>query len=286
MRRIITLLIGGAIACSMVPAVASGATTVPFSGTWSSIDVDGSLQYLSIEKSTAPKVSLVDAYAGYCASHGARSTVFVGAGTGTFASSTALRVTMTIASCESFKVPLSSFAGLTYRYSPVAATLRDSFGITWYRYPPGPTVAHHVAGNFIGSVGNAAFTSMYLFQVDAAPGGALESGYYTSEAMTGPPEWAPSRTQATVDTIRFFTAASGAPAAELTGWECLLARAPAGTGLVGTCGHYRVIVTDGSSIGVKDTFCGGKADVTDPNDPMYCPYVWSVDKGDIRIYGG
>ena len=65
----------------------------------------------------------------------------------------------------------------------------------------------------------------------------------------------------------------------------MLARAASGLDPIGTCGHYRVIVTDGSSIGAKDTFCGGKADATDPKDPLYCPYVWNVDKGDIRIYG-
>ena len=55
---------------------------------------------------------------------------------------------------------------------------------------------------------------------------------------------------------------------------------------VGTCGHYRVIVTDGASKGLTDTFCGGHADVTAVNDPRYCPYVWRVDKGDIRIWSG
>jgi hypothetical protein len=38
--------------------------------------------------------------------------------------------------------------------------------------------------------------------------------------------------------------------------------------------------------GLADTFCGGKADVTDPNAPLYCPYVWTVEKGDIRTYSG
>ena len=71
-----------------------------------------------------------------------------------------------------------------------------------------------------------------------------------------------------------------------TGWECLLAKASAGTDPVGTCIHYRVIVTDGASKGLADTFCGGKADVTTVNDPLYCPYVWKVDKGNIRIWSG
>ena len=150
------------------------------------------------------------------------------------------------------------------------------------------TVAsRHVAGNFSGSASAVpSLTGMFLFQVDAAPNGALRSGWYTLDNMTGSAEWLGSRTQGTVDTIRFFTAASGAQAAEFTGWECLLTRAPAGPDPVGTCGHYRVIVTDGASRGLADTFCGGRADVSDPSDPMYCPYVYTVDKGDIRIYSG
>ena len=50
-----------------------------------------------------------------------------------------------------------------------------------------------------------------------------------------------------------------------------------------TAPSHRIIVTDGASRGLADTFCGGKADVTDPNDPLYFPYVWRVEKGDIRI---
>jgi hypothetical protein len=147
--------------------------------------------------------------------------------------------------------------------------------------------SRHVAGNFLGSASEVpSITGMFLFEVNAGPTGALQSGWYTTNNTGGPAEWLGSRTQATVDTIRFFTAASGAPAAEFTGWECLLTRAPAGPDPIGTCGHYRIIVTDGASVGLADTFCGGKADVTDPSQPLYCPYVYKIDKGDIRIYSG
>ena len=148
--------------------------------------------------------------------------------------------------------------------------------------------ARHVAGNFFGHAGNGADGSwhgMSLFQIDATPAGALRFGYYTT-TLTAPAEWAGTRTQGTVDTLRFFTAASGAPAAEFTSWECLLAKGAGATDPLGTCDHYRIIVTDGASVGLADTFCGGKADVSDPNQPDYCPYVWSVEKGDIRIYSG
>jgi hypothetical protein len=143
----------------------------------------------------------------------------------------------------------------------------------------------HVAGTFIGSYHtDPAATAMGRLQVDATATGALRDGSYEFSSMTG--AYAGTQTQGTVDTVRFFTAASGAPAAEITGWECLLAKAPAGTDPVGTCIHYRVIVTDGASKGLTDTFCGGKADVTAVTDPLYCPYVWKVDKGNIRIWSG
>ena len=283
MRRVLSALAGAALLMSTIP-VAAGATPAPFSGTWTSIDTfDGSVQFLSITNSAKPTISLVDTYASYCATHGAPSTFFAGSGTGVFKSTTQLAVSMGKAACASFKVPLSIFAGLKYTYAAGPNTLTDTFGVTWHPYR---AASRHVAGNFVGTSGDPVITAMFLFEVNAGPTAALQSGYYTFNAMTGPADWAGARTQATVDTIRFFTAGSGAPAAEFTGWECLLAKAPAAPDPVGTCSHYRIIVTDGASLGLADTFCGGKADVTDPNAPLYCPYVWKVDKGDIRIYSG
>ncbi len=145
----------------------------------------------------------------------------------------------------------------------------------------------HVAGTFIGSLlVDPAATSMFRLQVDATATGALRDGYYESSSMTGDDAWAGNQTRGTVDTVRFFTATSGAPAAEITGWECLLVAGPASSDPLGNCSHYRVIVTDGASKGLTDTFCGGHADVTAVNDRMYCPYVFHVDKGDIRIWSG
>jgi hypothetical protein len=144
----------------------------------------------------------------------------------------------------------------------------------------------HVAGTFIGSVTSPAGTAMFRLEVDATATGALLDGSYESAGYSGPDAWAGNQTRGTVDTVRFFTAASGAPAAEITGWECLLIAGPASTDPVGTCANYRVIVTDGASKGLADTFCGGHAEVTTISDPLYCPYVWKVDKGNIRIWSG
>ena len=65
-------------------------------------------------------------------------------------------------------------------------------------------------------------------------------------------------TQATVESVRFFKAASGAPAAEFSGHECVLA-APNGAD-IGKCPWYHIIVTDGASIHKPDTFCGGRCE--------------------------
>lgn len=284
MRRVLSALAGAALVMSVGPLVAGAASPVPFSGTWTSIDVDGSVQYVSIKKSATPTVTLVDTYASYCAKHGALSTFFVGTGVGTFKGTTDLYVKVGRAACESFKVPLTMLAGLRFTYSAGSNTLTDNNGLIWYPYPA--VASRHVAGNFVGSAGIPAITAMFLIDAKAGPTGGLQSGQYRFNAMTGPAEWAGSATQATVDTIRFFSAASGAPAVEFTGWECVLAKAPAAPDPVGTCSHYRIIVSDGAPLGLADTFCGGKADVTDPNDPLYCPYVWKVEKGDIRIYSG
>jgi len=282
MRRMLSLLIGAAVVLAILPVAAGATTPVPFSGTWTSIDTfDGSVQYLSVKNSTKPTVTLTDTYASYCATHGAASTLFVGAGTGTFKGGTQLLVKVTRAACGSFKVPLSVLAGLKYTYAAGTNTLTDTYEVVWYPYPTG--TSRHVAGNFVGSVADPVINAMFLFEVNAGPTGALQSGYYTFNGMGATAGWGTNRSQATVDTIRFFTAASGAPAAEFTGWECLLATTD---GVVGTCSHYRIIATDGASVGLADTFCGGKADTTDPNDPLYCPYVWKVDKGDIRIHSG
>ncbi len=69
----------------------------------------------------------------------------------------------------------------------------------------------HVAGTFIGSVSDPAGTAMFRLEVDATATGALLDGSYEFSAMTGAGDWAGNQTQGTVDTVRFFTAASGAP---------------------------------------------------------------------------
>jgi hypothetical protein len=145
--------------------------------------------------------------------------------------------------------------------------------------------ARHISANFLGTV-NGAVTGMVYLDVTAAPNGTLRSGIYTQTAVAGSDFWVGNRTQMTIETLRWFTAPSGAPGAEITGWECVLAKGTADPNPVGSCGHSRIILTDGASKGIPDTWCGGMADVTDPANPQYCPFVSTISKGDIRIWTG
>lgn len=132
-----------------------------------------------------------------------------------------------------------------------------------------PVPPRHVEGSFV-TLGDP-YSATFLFEVRASATSRVEFGYYQFEMMKGPAEQMPWRSQATVRTVRFFKAASGAPAAEFTGRECALEGA-----LVGTCPWYHIIVTDGQSVGKPDTFCGAQV-------ATEC-HVWKVSNGDIRIY--
>ena len=274
MRRALCVLVGLALALSMIPVTAGAVSPAPFSGTWTSIDVDGSVQFLSVTKSTKPRVILVDTYASYCAKHGAQSTLFTGSGTGTFKSSTQLAVSIGKAACDAFKVPLGTFAGLKYTYIRGPNTLTDTWGVTWYPYPAVPS--RRLAGNVIAKAsGDASLTAMLQLEVQTGPTGEVQYGYYRWEGMTP----TLSRMQATVDSVRFFTDASGALAADFTGKECNLSPTVDPGYPTGACRWYHVVVTDGSRVGLPDTFCGG----TDQGNPTACPFKYDVVGGAIRI---
>ena len=135
-----------------------------------------------------------------------------------------------------------------------------------------PAAPRHVEGSF-SSLGDTN-SGTFLFEVRASAASRVEFGYYQNERMKGPAGEMPWRSQATVETVRFFKAASGAPAAELTGHECALASSV--SALVGTCPWYHIIVTDGASIHQPDTFCGAQVKTE-------C-HAWTPTYGDIRIY--
>lgn len=275
MRRVVSALVGATLVLSMIPVAAEAASPDPFSGTWTSIDVDGSAQFLSIGKTASPKVAFIDTYASYCATHGAASTLFVGTGTGTFKSGTVLAVKIGSATCGSFKVPMSVFAGLKYTYAVGPNTLRDTFGVTWYPYPA--VAARHLAGNVIAKYhDDASITAMLQFEVQTGPSGDVQYGFYRFEGMTP----VLNRSQATIDRVRFFTDASGAQAADFSGKECNLSPSVDPNYPTGACGWYHIVVTDGSRVGLPDTFCGD----TDQGNPSACPFKFDIVGGAIRIH--
>ena len=275
MRRVTSALVGAALILSMIPVGAGAASPTPFSGTWTSIDTfDGSAQFLSIGRGASPSVVLIDTYASYCVTHHASSTVFVGTGIGALSGSTGLAVRMRTAACASFRVPLSIFAGLKYTYSAAPNTLTDTFGVTWYPYPA--LAVREVTGNVIAKYhDNPSITAMLQLDVRTGPTGNVQYGIYRFEGMTP----ALSRAQATVESVRFFTDASGAQAADFSGKECLLSPSVDPNLPTGSCRWYHVVVTDGSRVGLPDTFCGG----TDQGNPSACPFKYDVEGGAIRI---
>jgi hypothetical protein len=275
MRRAVSALVGAALVLSMIPVAAGAASPAPFPGTWTSIDTfDGSAQFLSIRGGASPKIVLIDTYASYCATHRAPSTLFVGTGTGTLKSGTVLAARIDSAACGSFKVPLSIFAGLKYTHSVGPNTLTDTFGVTWYPYAA--VTARRVAGNVIARYhDDAGISAVLQFEVQTGPTGDVQYGYYRFEGMTP----VLNRTQATIDRVRFFTDASGAPAADFSGKECNLSPSVDPNYPTGACRWYHIVVTDGSRIGLPDTFCGG----TDQNNPSACPFKFDVTGGAIRI---
>lgn len=127
-------------------------------------------------------------------------------------------------------------------------------------------------GSFV-ALGDS-YSSVFLFEIRASATGKVEFGHYQTVAMRGPAADLPFRSQATVATVRFFKTASGAPAAEFTGRECVLTSPDPAK--VGTCPSYHIIVSDGRTVGLPDTFCGAQV-------AGEC-FAWVRTYGDIRIY--
>jgi hypothetical protein len=73
-----------ALLCMLVaaPAAQAGEKT-PFTGAWTTIDTDGSTEYLAISGGTTVQVTYTDLYGSVCANNGAPTNVFSGSLTGT-----------------------------------------------------------------------------------------------------------------------------------------------------------------------------------------------------------
>jgi hypothetical protein len=99
MRRRLGLITTCVIAVLLVAApAAQAAPKTPFAGAWTSIDVDGSTQYLAVSGGTTVHVTWIDLYGSICANEGAPTTVFTGSLGGTVAEDT-LTATWTRARC-------------------------------------------------------------------------------------------------------------------------------------------------------------------------------------------
>lgn len=136
--------------------------------------------------------------------------------------------------------------------------------------------AHFVMGSYTAAYSaNADLTAIQRYEITTDALGRVVFGYYEHTTLTSG-DWA---SKATVESVRFFTATSGAAAAEFVGMECTVA----GTGApYGECGRYHIIVSDGAPVGQPDTFCGGPA--TDPDPANWPCFSWNLTSGNIAIY--
>ena len=89
MRRRMGLIATCVVAMLLVAAPsAQAAPKASFVGAWTSIDTDGSTQYLTVSGGTTVHVTWTDLYGSICANNGAPTTVFNGSLTGTVAGDT------------------------------------------------------------------------------------------------------------------------------------------------------------------------------------------------------
>ena len=112
------------------PPVLAGPVS-PFTGAWTSVDVDGSTQYLSISGGAAVHATLTDLSGTVCARAAAPTMVFNGQLTGTVACDS-LDLTWVRARCGAASIDfLIGFTG-TWTYDPQHDTLSDGV-VTWTR---------------------------------------------------------------------------------------------------------------------------------------------------------
>jgi len=136
---------------------------------------------------------------------------------------------------------------------------------------PAPS-AHVVQANYIAEIPDLGLKAVQRIEGTTNALGQVVFGYYDHTAITGHADLG----KATIESIRFFTIESGAPAAEIFGQECWYAGQ-----FVGSCSAYHVIVSDGGPVGQPDTFCGGP-DLPEPaEDPCYS---WDITAGNVAIY--
>ena len=128
-RRVV--LAGLALAAGL--AIPSGAIAAPatsaFTGSWESVDTDGSHQTLVVSAGARPSVIYQDFYANGCDRFGGPATHWVAAGKGSVEEGT-LFVLFHKSGCGRF---LQGGYEDWFAYQAGTDTLQDSFGIVWTR---------------------------------------------------------------------------------------------------------------------------------------------------------
>lgn len=115
---------------NMVLATSVSAASSPFTGAWTSTDLDGSTQYLTISGGTQPEVGLTDLAApGTCA--GSPVSIFRGAFAGSVSGNT-IQATVDSAHCGPLALDFLVGATFDFAYDPTTDTL-FGLGVTWSR---------------------------------------------------------------------------------------------------------------------------------------------------------
>jgi hypothetical protein len=129
-RRSIPLALATVLLLAAAPAV-QAAPPNPFTGAWTSTDLDGSTQYATVSGGDIVKIVYTDLRGGVCVSSDAPTVVFTSIIVGTV---TGDSFEGSFASARCGSVYLASLVGgaVTLRYDPDTDTIFDG-SVTWHR---------------------------------------------------------------------------------------------------------------------------------------------------------
>ena len=118
------------VALLLVAAPATAASpSSDFTGSWTSVDTDGSSQTLKVSSGATPTVVYQDFYASGCDTFAGPATHWTAAGEGSISGDT-MNVAFHKSGCGTF---LQGGYEDMYVYDEATDTLVDAFGITWFR---------------------------------------------------------------------------------------------------------------------------------------------------------
>ena len=132
MRKLTSLAAALAMAMTLVSTASAAAT--PFTGSWESIDTDGSYQLMTISGASPTgrtRMALFDSFGSVCVNVGATSTSFHGLADAT-TTGNVLEFSWRHVGCGDIEA-FFELGGGTLVYDAASDTMADSFGITWTR---------------------------------------------------------------------------------------------------------------------------------------------------------